>query len=109
MQTDTILLGPPKQAAGAWGAGQGPQLSQVMWEGAEGQILTPFSCLLISENSNELIKDLGSFHFICWGVGACLYFPVLQYVCEDGRYNARDHKWIMLQKKKVSFLEQTAA
>lgn len=41
----TILLGPPKQVAGAWRAGQGPQLSQVMEEGGEGQILTLFSCL----------------------------------------------------------------
>jgi len=49
-----------------------------MWEGAEGQILTTFSCPLISYNSNELIEDWGHFHFICWGVGACLYFPVLQ-------------------------------
>ncbi|OPJ76601.1 hypothetical protein AV530_016256 [Patagioenas fasciata monilis] len=62
---DTILPGPPRQAAGAWGVRQGPQLSQGLAR--------------ISQFSKT---------------------------CEDGRYNARDRKWIILQNRRADHVKQ---
>lgn len=107
LQTDTIICARPRQAAGPRGVVQGPKYLRWCRSRQRDRFLPPILSLLISENSNQLIRDWGISISSTGGGG----LPV---VCSSPRCvkmadTTQGPTNGSFCQKKVSCLEQAAA